>query len=49
MVKATPNYIISGTHASSLVLLHCNSPIIGFISYNWGNQNCDSKQWNMLI
>jgi len=38
MVEAMPNYVISSTHVSSLVLLDGgNDTIIGFISCNWGN------------
>jgi len=44
MIEAIPNYVISSTNASSLVLLDSNNiPIIGFISWNWENQNCGCK------
>jgi len=37
MIEATPNYIISSTHTSSLVFLDDgNVPIIEFISPNSG-------------
>jgi len=46
MVEAMPNYIISSTHTSSLVLLDNNNvPIIEFISPNLGfiKENTNSK------
>jgi len=49
MIKVMPDYVISTTLQQALSFCDGgNALIIGFIRYNWGNQNKDCKQWNML-